>query len=288
MDEGLRITREGRLIQTYWFYNDDETVPKRERGKYLERDVTDTAIRRLWDGCTLEDGVTLRSIFTLLNSEIDLFDLVIGNWCKEIITEGLTQPSAEYTGIYDPDGIEYLELYWYLARCAQWNEVKEAYDSDLTELQGTKRAGFHGIGYELKEDKLHDWKNENGTHAVEWSKGERIPWSMSFTSANTYINYPVKLAQKMIIHDEIEHKPKAKDNYFAQPVAVFERSGYTLGDILYGIIWELSFHGGPKERNEKSEELKESINKIRDGSAKTVSWEEMLNELESHVKEGSS
>lgn len=285
MNEGLHITREGRLIQTYWFYNDDETIPKKERGKYLEKDVTDSAIRRLWDDCTLENGVTLKSIFTLLNSEIDLFDLVIGNWCKEIVTEGLTQPPAEYSGIYDPDGIEYLELYWSLARSALWNENKKAFDSDITELQGTKRANFHGIGYELKEDKLHDWKNEDGTDAVEWSKGGRIPWGMSFTAANAHINYPVKLAQKMII----ERKQKTKDNHLTQPpVAIFERSVYTLADILYGIIWELSFHGGPRERDEKSEELKESVDKIRDGSAKTVSWEEFLKELESDVEEGSS
>ena len=73
---------------------------------------------------------------------------------------------------------------------------------------------------------------------------------MSFTAANAYINYPVKLAQKMIINDEVERKQKTKDNHFftQPPVAIFERSVYTLGDILYGIIWELSFHGGPKER----------------------------------------
>lgn len=289
MNEGLHITREGRLIQTFWFYNDDETIPKKERGKYLEKDVTDSAIRRLWDDCTLENGVTLKSIFTLLDSDIDLFDLVIGNWCKEIVTEGLTQPPAEYSGIYDPDGIEYLELYWSLAKSALWNEAKMAFDSDITELQGTKRAGFHGIGYEQKEDKLHDWKNEDGTDVVEWSKGGRIQWGMSFTAANAYINYPVKLAQKMIINDEVKRKQKTKNNHFTQPpVAIFERSVYTLGDILYGIIWELSFHGGPKERNEKSEELKESVDKIRDGSAKTVSWEEILKELESDVEEGSS
>lgn len=286
MNEGLHITREGRLIQTYWFYNDDETIPKKERGKYLEKDVTDSAIRRLWDDCTLEDGVTLKSIFTLLNSDIDLFDLVIGNWCKEIVTEGLTQTPGEYSEIYDPDGIEYLELYWSLARGALWNETKKAFDSDITELQGTKRANFHGIGYELKENKMHDWKNKDGTDAVEWAKGCRIPWGMSFTAANAYINYPVKLAQKMIIDDEVERKQKSKDSHFTHsPVAIFERSIYTLGDIFYGIIWELSFHGGPKERIEKSAELKESIDKIRDGSVKTVSWEEMLKELGSDMEE---
>ena len=255
MNEGLHITREGRLIQTYWFYNDDETIPKKERGKYLERDVTESAIRRLWDTCTLENGVTLKSIFTLINSDIDLFDLVIGNWCKEIVTEGLTQPPGEYSGIYDPNGIEYLELYWSLARSALWNETKGVFDSDTTELQGTKRADFHGIGYELKEDKLHDWKNKDGTDAVEWAKGCRIPWGMSFMASNAHINYPVKLAQKTIINDEVEQKPK--DNHFTHsPVAIFERSLYTLGDILYGIIWELSFHGGPKERIEKERRTK--------------------------------
>jgi hypothetical protein len=113
-----------------------------------------------------------------------------------------------------------------------------------------------------------------------------VALTLSFRLLNTaYINYPVKLAQKMIIHDEVERNQKSKDN---DPVAIFEKSVYTLGDILYGIIWELSFHGGPKQRDEKSEELKESVDKIRDGSAKTVSWEEILKELESDMEEGPS
>lgn len=282
----MRITKEGRLIQTYWFYNDDKSIPKKERGKYLEKDVTDSAIRRLWDDCTLEDGVTLKSIFTLINSDLDLFDLVIGNWCKEIVTEGLTQPSGEYSGIYDPDGIEYLELYWTLVRSPLWNETKEEFDSDISELNGTDRPDFHGVGYELKEDKLAGWKNKDGNDAIEWSKGSRIPWGISFTASNEYINCPVKLAQKMIITDDIMYEPKSRDILSTQsPVAVFERSLYTLGNILYGIIWEFSFHGGPKERNKKSAELKESIAEIRDGSAKTVSWEEMLKELDSEEED---
>lgn len=108
---------------------------------------------------------------------------------------------------------------------------------------------------------------------------------MSFTAANAYINCPVRLVQKKIIDDEVERKRKSKDSHFTHsPVAIFDRSIYTLGDIFYGIIWELSFHGGPKDRIEKSAELKESVDKIRDGSAKTVSWEEMLKELESDVE----
>ena len=62
----VEIKKGGKLIQT-------------EVECSQEQDVTDSAVRFLFDCCTLEDGVTLRDIFLLLDSELDLFDLVLGN-----------------------------------------------------------------------------------------------------------------------------------------------------------------------------------------------------------------
>ena len=58
----VEIKQGGRLIQT------------EVECSSQEQDVTDSAVRFLFDYCTLEDGVTLRDIFLLLNSELELFD----------------------------------------------------------------------------------------------------------------------------------------------------------------------------------------------------------------------
>lgn len=256
--ETLRISKDGKLIQVYFAGNETgEDV-------YKEKDVTDSAIRRLWDHCELEDGVTLKSIFTLLNTELAIFDTIIGNWCKEIVTEGLSEPEGEYTGQYDPEGMEYLELYFHLQKGAVWDAKRHDFDPNITVLEGTKRADLHGIGWELKENKYHDWNDDVGNPAIEWPKGERIPWSVSFQKTNALINHPVKLKQETILHDDASTWRKPR-HYNHEPITTFQQTEFTLGDILYGIIWELSFYGAPEKRDAQGEELLNQVKDIKEG-----------------------
>ena len=104
--EGLRITKGGKLIETRWVYDEGKS-----EGDYKKVDVSDQAIRLLYSYCDLEEGVTLKDVFLLLNSEIDVFDAVIGNWCKELVTEGLTKPAKPYD-LTNEEAVEFLELKW--------------------------------------------------------------------------------------------------------------------------------------------------------------------------------
>jgi len=233
MSEGLQIRKGGKLIKTKWVY--DKT---KDEGSYVEKDITDKAISHLFDGCDLEEGVTLRDIFLIMNKELKLFDAVIRNWCEEIVTEGLTKP-AKVVGQYDPDEIEYLEL-----------SKNIHYDGTEKQCNGGLFPDFGGVGYELKEDKLHSWGE------VEWPKGSRIPWGISFSSANDLIDLPVKLDKKLRVFND-DHTAPPKD--YCQELASYEGVNYTLGDILYGIIWEMSFHGGPIEREKAGGELRKAV-----------------------------
>jgi len=268
--EKLELRKGGLLVETRWKY--DETIKK---GEYVERDVTQNAIRYLFEPCELEEGVSLRDIFLLLNTELEIFDAVIGNWCKEIVTEGLTQPAKPYTGQYDPDGIEYLELYW-----SMYYDNGTKYGPSF---YGYHRPDFHGIGYELKEDKLFDWiDKDTGKPAVEWPKGARINWGISFSRANDLIDIPVKLDDKATVFDDnlkskSDHQAKTGWGY---PLAEYKGATYTLGNILYGIIWEMSFHGGPESRDERSEELKQAVDEIKAGTAETVSADDLFDDLD--------
>jgi len=227
----LRITKGGRLIDTDHYSKGSQ-----------ENDVTDIAIRYLFEPCTLEEGVTLRDIFLLLDSNLAMFDTIIGNWCSDIVTEGLTKPAKEY-GDYDANGIEYLEL------CYNVN-----YDNKRkTELRGLTRADFGGVGWELREDKCFDWVDpETGKPQVEFHKGSRIPWGVSMSPANNLINLPVKLSNKLIISDS------DLDNYCKQLYS-FNNPEFSLGMILYSIIWELSFFGGPDKREDFKENSRKDL-----------------------------
>ena len=44
--------------------------------------------------CDLQEGVTLKDIFLLVSKNADFWDSLLGNWYREIVTEGL-KPSLK-------------------------------------------------------------------------------------------------------------------------------------------------------------------------------------------------
>lgn len=245
MGEKLEIRKGGQLIETKWVYDKDA-----KQGEYKEFDRTDNTITHIWDNCLLASDVTLRDIFLLLNTELEVFDAIIGNWCKEIVIEGLTQP-AKVVGIYNPDEIEYLEI----TSSIFYDDGSEYGPS----FHGHNKPSFGGVGFELKEDKLYDWNDSaTGLPAIEWPKGERIPWGISFSKANDLIDLPVKLGDTVTVYNENINSDK-----YHEVLTVYKGVTYTLGNILHCIIWEMSFHGGPDKRDEVSKELRETLINIK-------------------------
>lgn len=242
--EKLEIRKGGKLIETKWVY--DKAT---KQGEYKEFDRTDQAIRNLFEPCELASDVTLKDIFELLNTELALFDAVIGNWCKEIVTEGLTQPGKPYDLTkYDPEQIEYLEL--------RYTPEYELYDG-VDSCHGFHRPDFGGTGVELQNDGDQE----------HFSKGERIPWGISFTAANDLINIPVRLSDTFAIYEGIL---RSKDGELPKKLIEFKNPTYTLGGILEGIIWEMSFHGGPDKRDTFGKELKQTVQDIKDGKGSST------------------
>ncbi len=233
---GLSIRKGGKLIEHYWH---------EDKGDYQERDVTESAIQRIFESCILEEDVTLKDIFLLLNTELDIFHAIIGNWCDELVTEGLTKPATVYSG-YDKDEIEYLELY----------------QTIYTEPEGTYgliRPDFHGVGWELKEDYMAGWTDSDGKEVIDWPKGERIPWGLSCHSTNELINVPIKLKNEMTIYDD---NPKTKN--YGNKITSYPNCEFSLGHIFYGIIWELSFYGAPSARKALHGEIDDASKKIKE------------------------
>jgi hypothetical protein len=238
MSKELQIRKGGKLIQTYWHY--DEALDK---GEYKERDVTTTAVQRLFDDCSLEQGVTLKDIFLLLNTDLNVFDAVLGNWCKEIVTEGLNTVHLK-----NEKEIDYLELYWHLAT--------NVFDNKAS-LCGNAFPDLHGIGKPLTEEDIAK------DHWYGYKVGDIVNWSLSATQASEVINLEIKLGTRYPIYDESD---------FAKDPVVFENPSFTLGHILYGIIWELSFHGGPSDKLDFKKELETAVEEINSGKAKLTDF----------------
>lgn len=232
MSEKLEIRKGGKLFETCWIYNKET-----EEGHYEDTDVTEYASRFLFDVCEFESGITLKDIFLLLNSNLDIFDSIIGNWCKEIVTEGLTGAEKPYTGEYNIDEVEYLELSWNISS-----------DDDVPSFTGYHRPDLHGMGFELKEDKLLEWGD------VECPKGKRQSYAVEMSPTNEMINFPVVLNNKFEVYED-NHK---KDNFMSK-ITEYQGASFTLGNILEGIMWELSFYGKPEKRDEVVKDIKGRI-----------------------------
>jgi len=197
----LAIKKGGKLFKTKWVYDEEK-----DEGGYVTTDVTDEAPTRLFNTCTLDDDVTLKDILLLLNTNLGIFDLIIGNWCKEIVEEGLKkQPIKE-------DKIEYLELYWCVVR--DKIENKDTFSENIF-------PRFHGHGYEDKN-------------------GQRTPYGIAFSPVNQLVNLSLKLSNEYVIINDMNWKEEPK---------IYKGPSYSLGHILYGVIWELSFHGDPINRD---------------------------------------
>ena len=213
-----------------------------EYGQTKYRDRTDAAPSHLFDHCDLDEDVTLRDIFLLLKRHLKLFDGIFGNWCKEIVTDGLGKRHKRNP---KTDDIDYLELYFEIIE----HDYGKKYPVETSGLNFPK---FHGVGV-MKKDTEHEKKGQT----VQWAIELTEPWKLAL--------YPVKLRTSIQVTRE---KPKANET-----LATLQNPAFTLGHILYGVIWELSFYGPPKKAKKFREELGRRIEDIKSGKAKTVAFD---------------
>mgnify|MGYP003462339920 CR=1 FL=1 len=208
---GLLIKKDGKL----------------ERDKYGKEteDATEFALQYLMEPCKIEDGVTLKDIFLILQRDIDVYKFIINNWVEELVEEGLSGRTDEE--IENDCNIEYLELYWNLSA-----EIGK--DKDFS---GYLFPGFHGWGL------WPDCEFDN------YPKGTRGGIAVEFTPVYNLINCPVKLKSTVCLTVDKNYKQVGEPQMFENPE-------YSLFHILYGIIWELSFCGNPSERESAFANLK--------------------------------
>lgn len=251
--ENLKITKDGQLLMDVWSQSKKEwrrDVNATEKPEYCFNHV-----------CKLDEGVTLRSICQLLEN-LDRFELLSPmltnspEWLREVVFECLESP------VKDPEGNS-LVINW---RCT----VDKAFEGDGTELWMS--VDFHSL------------------HADEDEK-----YALSFTSARDIADYPITLDNKLNVmddrHETFEKQKELRDRlpeeeqdsipYWIELLAT--KKDFTLQEILYGIFWELTFHGSPKERDEAKEEIMGRIKGIESGETKTVPWEEVKERLKNEL-----
>jgi hypothetical protein len=238
MSECVLISKGGVLKHRKWVY--DEELKK---GEYVVSDVTDQLLRRLFELCELEEGVTMRDVFLLAQRETEVINALIDPRSSAVAEEGLKP--YERTPEDDEDGrVDYAELYWCM----------EEDDDDKT-LGGYFWPDFHGVGV----DKV----------------GEPITWGIEMQPAYKNAHLPLVLNKEITISPG--HKARMRALRAEKPIQHRKREGnFLLIHVLYGIFWELTFYGGPEDRDAFTEGLRASCAEIESGTASTTRWMERL------------
>lgn len=242
----LKLNSGPSLISHQWVY--DKTT---EVGEWVDSDFTSSAHEFLFDDVDIGNGFTLADLFRLLEACPVLQKIMRRDFSDELMAEARKGVSQEFKAGYDPEGIEYLELYQI------WHK-----NTATSEYQPTHRLNLHGVGYALREP-----MNDPGgfTHPA----GYRIEWSVSCALLRDLLPLPIKLKTKvMVCEDDVDAKK------YAQMVEEVSVGSASLGQILHGVMWELSFHGGPDGQAEVISDLKKSMAEIDNGTAELVSLDE--------------
>lgn len=266
MTEGYEIRSGGKLVHTFWHYDEEK-----DEGGWQEKDVTDESFSHLWKETSLADDVTLKDIFLLINRHLEVFDVLLGNWCAELTEEALSGQDAE-----EDTDIEYLELYKYYELGEVWENGELL--PDVIGPLNTAFPSFHGKGFLRTEKDRNDGQPFRENYAVELSPTYKI------------VDLPLKLNRELVIFDDPswhkEFKAGNKPNFEDYTIS-YPWVGYTLGEILYGIVWELSFFGGPQKRDDMMTELKERVDEIESGEAELIEVDdEYFDRLKEKIRKG--
>jgi len=253
----LILKKGGHLIKTYY----DES-----QEKWLDKDISDEMfISPKWlheVGCSLEDGLILKDIFTYMNRNPNYWHMMLGNWCDEYLIEGMKAPSKPKDA-----NLHYIETYW---------SCETSHEDDGVYVCWAKFMDVHIKGVNGKDEPDIGMKAD-----------DPMNYSVMFMSANDLAQYPIKVNPEFKIYKDI---CECKDLKAGQEV-LFEVDirQPTLFELLYGIIWELSFHGGPESRDKQEKELmdswEEAKKEIDSGNLKTVSLEDIFDETQESDKD---
>jgi len=102
-DNTIIIKKGGTLEYCTHEYNEEY-----DRREQVIVDVADTVHRFLFNECSIEDGVTLRDLFTVIEKDAQLFEIIIPHYVPEFIEES-KQP-IEGKPAFNSDS--QLEIYW--------------------------------------------------------------------------------------------------------------------------------------------------------------------------------
>ncbi|SPA56688.1 protein of unknown function [Cupriavidus taiwanensis] len=179
------------------------------------------------DAVRFEGEIYLRDIFSLLECNPALLQVFARTYATEYLAESKKPGAVAYTGGYDADEIEYLEL------TPDWERNTQA-----GELSVCPRLSIVGVGYVLRQD-------VELVGGMQYKAGTRIRWSIMYCPLNELLNLPLRFNGKVIFSEEESVNEDGQMGTITS--VVFAPS---LAQVIHGALWELSFGGDPEQTAE--------------------------------------
>ena len=222
----------------------------------IDTDVGSRAIEFLFEPVTLDARLTLGDVFSLLEICPPLKQVFRREFADELCAEARKGSLPRSRG-FDPAeaaGIEFLELSW------SWR-----LDTSSNAYSGIHQLDLHGIGDATQADVA-----ECGVNA-----GSPVRWAVSLMPLRELLDLPLRVrADFNVTEDDCDAKA------YGHTIASGKCQDALLGQVIYSILWELSWHGGPESQAAFRDELVARVGEIDAGTAKLVPADEVPAKLD--------
>ncbi|QIE22951.1 hypothetical protein SBC2_09640 [Caballeronia sp. SBC2] len=244
--KGLVFNEGGKLEYVEWVRAEAD-----EEDAHVGHDVTGNAAAYILEPVIFAGEIYVRDIFSLLDRNPVLLKIFQRAYAAEYLQEAKKGDALAYTGEYDPEGIEYLELFY------DWEE-----ESDAGVLTGVHRLWLHGVGYELRDD------TELEGQGLQ-TKGTRIHWAIKFSPLAHLFNLPLRFNSEVSVADSRRIT-----------IHTFRVPSPTLAQVIGSVLWELSWAGNPQATDELVEMIRDISDDVNmSGSMSAKAFIERLKKL---------
>lgn len=210
----------------------------------------DEIVNYLSDNVELGESVTFKRLFEIVSSNLRKFNEIFYSSLGGYALEPYLQEIEN--NVTETIESDYLELHWFC----------DKYDNELNIC-----PSLHGIS--IKEDQVY---------------------ALDFTSLNNLKNCIVKINETVEIYDYTKIKEKGEETIDNKEFLItLGDKAFTLFELFNGIFYEISFHGGPQDKQERLRELEESIDEVKDNleesdSEKFITFEDMIEKFDAKDK----
>ena len=194
------------------------------------------------------DGWTFRDLMTF----IEPVGMILGEmaWCRfDLFYAEMQKPAEPDKWV---DNIQYILI----ARNI------EVYNGEINEY-----ADVSGRNDDVTEEMIQaDIEKNDGMSELSNS------YAIEFTPVNKLADKPIRINDRFVVR-----KSMMEDD--EMPIIFEARKPFYLLDIIWAILWEISFAGNPTSRDEMWGEIESRAESVKDGTAKSVPIEEVFERL---------